>query len=153
MDDEDFERLSRRKWYVGKTPRGWSYVRTSGGPKKSKIYLHREIMRPPEGMTVDHINRDIFDNRKANLRICTQGENCRNRGKYGGRSKNVHKGVRVRTTKDGSKRYMVTVRLAGPPVYSATFKSEMAAVLAYDMAVKSWHGEFARCNLMSDGAW
>lgn len=46
--------------------------------KQRNLLLHRAIMDPPTGMVVDHINGDTLDNRRANLRICTQGQNLRN---------------------------------------------------------------------------
>lgn len=46
--------------------------------KQRSLLLHRAIMEPPTGMVVDHINGDTLDNRRANLRICTQGQNLRN---------------------------------------------------------------------------
>ncbi len=49
---------------------------TSEGQKNIK--LHQLIMSPPPGMDVDHINRDVRDNRKANLRIVTRRVNLRN---------------------------------------------------------------------------
>src|SRR5690554_1482515 len=39
------------------------------------IYVHGEI---PEGMHIDHINGDKRDNRIANLRVGTQGQNLQN---------------------------------------------------------------------------
>lgn len=49
-----------------------------------QTYLHRLILGLPPGgghqRQADHINRDPFDNRRANLRIVTPRENCANRG-------------------------------------------------------------------------
>lgn len=57
VDKEDFERLNGMSW----TDNG------SGYAKNWKLgYLHRVIA--PEYETVDHINRNTFDNRKENLR-------------------------------------------------------------------------------------
>lgn len=43
------------------------------------VKQHRVIMNAKEGEYVDHINHDTRDNRKCNLRICTNQENCMNR--------------------------------------------------------------------------
>ena len=71
--------LSQFKWHVAsrgtsvyaannrQTPEGWR-----------PVYLHREIMQPPPGMVVDHINGDGLDNRRANLRVVTQSTNILN---------------------------------------------------------------------------
>lgn len=47
-------------------------------------YLHRLILGLTlgDGHYTDHINRDKLDNRRANLRVVTQKENCANRGGY-----------------------------------------------------------------------
>ena len=70
VDDDDFERLNKYKWYYG--PGGYAYAYKVG-------YMHRNIIEIPEGLQIDHINRDKLDNRRSNLRVCTSSENNLNR--------------------------------------------------------------------------
>ena len=54
--------------------RGYMYNSTNG-------FFHSMLMKPPNGMVVDHVNRNPFDNRLENLRIVTSEQNSRNRTK------------------------------------------------------------------------
>lgn len=65
VDTEDYEWLSQYKWYAtNPTPSGRVYA--ARGNSGAKMFMHRFIMQPPEGMVVDHINSNGLDNR-----ICT----------------------------------------------------------------------------------
>jgi len=76
VDEEDAELVSRYRWYVG--DRSWTkYVYCSIGGRT--VYLHRLITGAPKGAYVDHINHDGLDNRRTNLRICSNRQNMRNR--------------------------------------------------------------------------
>jgi len=72
VDDKDFEWLSQWKWsifsigYAGRT----EVYKT--------IYMHRVIANAPKGFVIDHLNGNIRDNRRCNLRICTHAENLHN---------------------------------------------------------------------------
>lgn len=72
----DINRVSQYKWQLDKSTGYWY---TYNKKTKSKMYLHRFIVNCPKGKVVDHINHDKNDNRRCNLRICTQKENLRNR--------------------------------------------------------------------------
>lgn len=74
IDIEDVEKVFKYKWRVNDN----GYVVTDIN-KTTKLRLHRFLMNPNEDMVVDHINHNRLDNRKQNLRICTQGENLRNK--------------------------------------------------------------------------
>lgn len=83
IDIEDIIKISTYKWGTS----------SDGYCKSSEFILHRFIMDCTDSnIFIDHINGDVFDNRKINLRKCTNQENCRN-----------NKGVGVSFRKDRSK--------------------------------------------------
>jgi hypothetical protein len=69
----------------------------------TQVKLHRLIMGNPKGKIVDHINRNQFDNRKCNLRICTQAENNLNKSSKGYYYHKQNKDYVVEIMKDGKK--------------------------------------------------
>lgn len=77
LDDEDVETVSRFAFWQANKNRNTHYARTACSGKY--IYMHRLLMRPEQGMVVDHINGNGLDNRRANLRVCTPAENSSNR--------------------------------------------------------------------------
>jgi hypothetical protein len=74
IDDDDYEYISRFKWSSDSD--GYA-VRTF--QRHKKISMHRVINCTPVGMETDHINRNKLDNRKCNLRTCTNLENQLNK--------------------------------------------------------------------------
>jgi len=86
IDANDFEKISKFGLHLS----SHGYVRATKQYKT--IYLHRLIMNPPDNMKIDHINGNKLDNRKSNLRICEQKQNCLNK-KIGKRNKTGVPGV------------------------------------------------------------
>lgn len=71
IDLDDVDRVKQYKWRLNDN----NYV------IRDDMRLHRFIMNCPNDKVVDHINHNRLDNRKSNLRICTQRENIMNRSK------------------------------------------------------------------------
>lgn len=77
IDKEDIERISLYTWAVAKRHHG-IYAQVNTKNKPDEILLHRYIIKPKDGLCVDHINRNTLDNRKSNLRVCTYSSNNNN---------------------------------------------------------------------------
>ena len=76
IDADDYARFGRFSWSRrGSEKSGW-YVRGKVNGRTES--LHRMIMAPASGQVVDHINGDTLDNRRCNLRVCTQADNLKN---------------------------------------------------------------------------
>lgn len=76
VDFDDYEKVTKHEWHVVTGKYIGSTVYDDKG-KRREMYLHNIILNRPLDKTVtsvEHINRNGFDNRKENLRICTQSE-------------------------------------------------------------------------------
>lgn len=73
IDKEDVQKAKKYKWYLSE----YGYIATTLKNRKN-LFLHRYLMNCPKDKVVDHINHDKTDNRKCNLKICTQKENMQN---------------------------------------------------------------------------
>ncbi len=98
--------------------------------------IHGDIAR---GQTIDHINGDKGDNRLANLRIASRGENMAN---VGAKKDNTSgcKNVHWCATKE---RWIAKVKKNGRSIYVGTFRDFALAVNAATEARASAFGEFA----------
>ena len=80
IDIEDIEKIKEYYWNARVDRRHLDlipYIETH--KNKKRLHLHRLIMNCPDDKIVDHINGNNLDNRKQNLRICTQAINCQNK--------------------------------------------------------------------------
>jgi len=147
VDDEDFEKLNKYKWFAWfcKSTNSYYAIRQTKGTPQIVVRMHREVVNCPKGKVVDHINGDTLDNRKENLRICTQGENTKNRRDKNKNNTSGLKGVCLRKTKHKGKVYQTWVAQIGidkKRVYLGSFKTKELAHEAYKEASKKYHKEY-----------
>lgn len=136
VDNEDYQWLKKYTWYS----HNQGYITTAINNKT--LLIHRLIMKPKDGLIVDHINQNKLDNRKSNLRIGTQSQNLANQKKKRGTS-SIYKGVSFDKSRD---KWQSKIRIAKKMISLGRFKEERHAAMAYDIWAKDYYGEFARLN-------
>ena len=125
VDVEDYERIKSYCWFKVKTGYLMGFV------DGRKILLHRYIMNPCREKVVDHINHDVSDNRKSNLRVCTHQQNSMNKkvkGYFFNKQKN---------------KWCACVEVKGKRKYLGFFDLEKDAAEARKFLEKKYFGEFA----------
>jgi hypothetical protein len=133
VDDEDYKWLNKYKWCAHKNKRYWYAKRNSG-----RIFMHREIMKTPIDLMVDHKDTNGLNNQRYNLRNCTNRQNLQN-----GRSNSTNKGT---TFDKVNNKFLAQIRVGGRQIKLGRFITEKEAALAYNNAAIILHGEFANLN-------
>jgi hypothetical protein len=146
VDDEDFDRLSKHKWYATWNPSTSSFYASRHSfyvnGKRNTILMHREVLVASADKQVDHANRDSLDNRRKNLRLCSGSENCANR-RVGSNSTSGFKGVSLDKL---SGTWRARVRKGGKLLSNSYHPTAESAARAYDEATIRLNGEFALTN-------
>ncbi len=144
IDEEDAERVCQYKW-TAKQGQGTNYAHR--GINGTSITLHRFILSAKRGEMIDHVNGNGLDNRKANLRFCSNGQNRANSKKQrtGVGYHSVFKGVSWDKGGKRKKRWLATVR-HNRKLYVRHCYTELAAARAYDELAREHFGEFAKTN-------
>jgi hypothetical protein len=140
VDDADYEVLSRKKWSCGGNGHGNIYAfRTDN---KRTVFMHRVIIDAKNGETVDHKNGNGLDNRRMNLRTCTNSQNSMNRIPKRKRIYSSLKGI----TRDKTGRWKACIYVDKKRHHLGMYDKAEDAASAYDSAATKYFGEFARLN-------
>lgn len=141
IDYEDYEMVSQYRWV---TNRAGYFVASLGSRDENHIFLHRMIMKPSDGEVVDHIDGDIRNCRRENLRICSNTENSRNANL----SRNNQSGFKgVYWAADRGK-WRAEITVDRKHIHIGSFDSAVEAAQAYDSAAEKYFGAFAKTNEM-----
>jgi hypothetical protein len=156
LDDQDIELFAKYRWFAyapesreNRTIRRLYvmthiYLGVENGRSHSKtVYLHRLIAGAQPGETVDHINMDALDNRRANLRIASRSQQNMNRD-LSVRNTSGKKGVHF-YSRYGTWQAYINVPGKGR-IHLGYFQTRDEAAKAYDKAALEHFGEFARVN-------
>lgn len=83
FDIEEIEKINKYKWHLHYNKRFKRYDVCANSHfkngKRQYLIFSRFVMSCPDNMVIDHINHNTLDNRKCNLRVCTQFENNLNK--------------------------------------------------------------------------
>ena len=142
FDLEDYDLIKSHCWCL--TSDG--YISTHIG--KKQVLFHRFIINDKtEFKVVDHINHKLFDNRKSNLRVITNQQNCMNASL----SKNNTSGVTGVTWHSRDKVWCARIKVNYKYIHLGCFNNFEDAVKARKEAEEKYFGEYSYDNSMNGG--
>jgi len=147
VDDRDYDYLSQFIWKIthGYVNIDLQYSEffddtlPENGTAMSRIILG---LLPNDGFEADHINHNLLDNRRNNLRKATHSQNQCNRT-LTSKGSSKYKGV---SWNKGSKKWQAQIGINKQTKYLGVFDNENHAAHVYNLAAKRYFGEFALLN-------
>ena len=134
IDLEDIDLVKNHKWYLRN---GYVYNNKVGA-------LHRFLLNPKDDEVVDHINHCKSDNRRINLRVCSQQQNNMNKLKYKGSSQ--YKGVSWSEQNRKWCAHISIISINGKQKSLGYYDTELTASIEYDKAAILYYGVYAKLN-------
>lgn len=142
VDEVDYARVvAAGRWNIrphGKTIYAQRGIALPDG-RRSTQQMHQFITG---AIGIDHRNGDGLDNRRSNLRVGTQAQNCANT-RIRSNNKSGFKGV---SWKKGCDAWVAQIRRDNKSYHLGLFSDREEAARAYDAAAIEFFGEYARIN-------
>lgn len=149
VDDADYGWLSQFKWtavvqVTAFRTRVYAFRQTGSNKKRVTLYMHKEILKPPDGLLTDHIDGNGINNQRANLRIASKSQNRFNQCKRTSQMKPPQSRFRGVSRDNTGKKWTARIIISR---HLGTFRDEVDAATAWNFAAEELHGEFASYNL------
>lgn len=142
IDDLDFDKVKNRVWHGQRRKKGETVYALDG----HRNLMHQVLLGKKDGLTIDHINGNGLDNRRKNLRFCTQKQNSRNNRRRKNFFSSKYKGVYKKTYKSGKMSWVASITVDNKHIYLGTFENEEHAGYAYNLGAKKYFKEYASLN-------
>lgn len=141
FDKEDYDLIKEYCWLMKKEGYILTTLPRDEDRKRIELKLHRLILNLEykDELVVDHINGNKMDNRKINLRICSQQENNMNHRNIRKTNKTGVTGVQLLK----NKKYLVALGIGGKVINLGTYKNFDDAVRARLLAEREYFKEFS----------
>jgi hypothetical protein len=136
VDEDIYHNLIRFTWCI--VSKNYIAARIDG----NMVRLSRYIMNYDGKDIIDHINGNIFDNRRCNLRVVTPQQNSMNRSSSPNTSS---KYIGVSLNKNTNK-WHSNIKINGKMIYLGRFDNEEDAARERDTATKKYFGEYGKLN-------
>lgn len=135
FDLEDYDKIKSYCWCVAKN----EYIVAQDCNNNKVLSMHKLITDCEKDKVIDHKNHNTRDNRKSNLRICTQSQNMCN-VKNRGHNTSGYRGVTWNSKREA---WQVYVIYEGVRKYIGQFKDKKDAIKARMKAEKEIQGEYS----------
>jgi len=148
IDSDDYDKIKDYKWSCSKLGYVSSVINSyKPGQKRNKIqktiYLHKLIMGESSKF-IDHIDGNSLNNRKSNLRFCTQMENSRNQS-IKSNNTSGYKGV---SWSKSMRKWEASISPNYKRIVLGYFINKIEAAIAYNEAAIKYFGRFAKLNII-----
>ena len=141
VDEEDFESISKYRWYALKCPpsKTWYAVATID---HKRIRMHRLILGLSGSIKTDHIDRNGLNNTRSNIRPATQSQNMANCSGH----KNNTSGFKGVYWDKRKAKWRVQIWCENVRYTVGRFKDKIEAAKAYDTKAVELFGQYAGLN-------
>lgn len=137
VSDEDYDYLKQFKWYSKSDGYAhcWELMKTM-----NRVVIER--MGFADSAASDHIDRNVYDNRRCNLRPATKSQNGANTGPTK-RNTSGYRGVQFQR---GAWAAMISIDQKYCWI-GGGFPTKEEAAIAYDLKAREVYGDFAHINI------